>query len=213
MYRTNPVELSRDGGEMAHTPLSRAFQVVAIAASAGGVAALGAVLGALPETFPVPILVCQHVMRKRPSLLRQVLATRTRLRVVQGAPGQMPVGGQVYVAPPNWHLVIDRNGVLGLSDSRPENFCRPSADVLFTSVAKSYGVRAIAIVLTGHGRDGAMGARAIQQCGGFAIAQDERSSEVFEMPRAARDIGGADLTLPLNQIAPALQILVGASAE
>jgi two-component system, chemotaxis family, protein-glutamate methylesterase/glutaminase len=187
--------------------------VVAIAASTGGVVALRAVLGALPETFPVPILICQHVAKRRPSLLASVLASRTSLRVVQGASGQIPVGGEVYVAAPDRHMIVAPDGMLELSNSSPENFCRPSADVLFTSVAKSYGLGAIAVVLTGRGRDGAMGARAIQQCGGFAISQDEWSSDVFEMPRAARDVGGADLILPLSEIAPALQILVGASAE
>jgi two-component system chemotaxis response regulator CheB len=208
MYRTNSVELFRGSREPAHLPPGSPFGVVAIAASAGGVAALKALLGGLPATFPVPILVCQHVMRSRPSLLKSVLANRTRLRVVQGGRGEMPVGGNVYVAPPNRHMIVAPDGMLGLSDGCPENFCRPSADVLFRSVARFHGGRAIAVVLTGHGRDGAMGARAIQRCGGFAIAQDERSSGVFEMPLAARDLGGADLILPLDQIGPALQVLV-----
>jgi two-component system chemotaxis response regulator CheB len=183
------------------------FGILVIAASLGGISALGDVLAGLATDFPLPILVCQHVLRDRPSLLATVLGRRTGLRIAMAADGDLPTGGTVHVAPPDRHLMVHTDGLLKLSEEARINFCRPSADVLFRSVAASHGPRALAVVLTGRGRDGAQGVAAIRQRGGFAIAQDEASSEAFDMPLAARDIGQADLMLPLRQIPGALRVL------
>ena len=119
----------------------------------------------------------------------------------------------VYLAPPDRHMLIKRKGVLTLTDSELVNFVRPSADLLFESVAAAYGDRAIAVVLTGSGRDGALGVTAIKQRGGTVVAQDEASSEFFGMPSAAIKTGAVDFVLPLEEIAPTLTALVAAQAR
>ena len=118
----------------------------------------------------------------------------------------------VYLAPPDRHMLIKRKGVLTLTDSELVNFVRPSADLLFESVAAAYGPRALAVVLTGSGRDGALGVTAIKQRGGTVIAQDEASSEFFGMPSAAIKTGAVDHVLPLEDIAPRLVMLMTAGA-
>ncbi|WP_207541145.1 chemotaxis protein CheB [Sabulicella rubraurantiaca] len=182
-------------------------RVVGIAASLGGIQALTLVLKALPTDFPLPVLIVQHLRRGAPSILPEILARRTTLRVKSAVEGGRPLPGGVYVAPPDRHLLVRADGRFGLSSSAPVNFCRPSADALFRSMAETLGARAIAVVLTGLGRDGARGMEAIVRAGGAAIAQDETTAEAPDMPRAAVDIGHADLILPLNRIAFALTVL------
>lgn len=181
--------------------------VVAIASSAGGIQALKTLVGALPVCFPLPILICQHVLRSRPSMLPAILAYRTSLPVAAAGEGVRPMPGSIHVAPSNRHMLVRPDGRLGLSDDERVNHCRPAADVLFRSVAAVHGAAAIGVVLTGYGCDGAMGSRSIQRAGGFVISQDLRGAEVDEMPMASRDVGGADLVLPLDQIAAALDVL------
>src|SRR5438552_1430318 len=116
--------------------------------------------------------------------------------------------GAVYIAPPNRHLLVSPNGTLSLSDSELVYFVRPSADLLFESLAASYRQRAIAVVLTGCGQDGAMGVRAIKKMGGTVVVQDEASAEFTGMPQAAIDTGEVDFVLPLDEVAAALVTLV-----
>jgi two-component system, chemotaxis family, protein-glutamate methylesterase/glutaminase len=187
-----------------------AYDVVGIAASLGGVKALSRILADLPADFPLPILVVQHLHRKRPSMLARVLGHHTALRVTFAEEGDRPAPGRVYVAPPDRHLLVRADdGALGLSFGAPVNHCRPSADVLFRSLADTFGPRAIALVLTGMGHDGARGMEAVARAGGAAIAQDAASAEAAGMPRAAVEIGHADLILPLDRIAFALTVLAG----
>ena len=182
------------------------FGIVAIVSPLGGVAVLGGLLGGLPVGFPLPVLVCQHVRRGRPSLLPGILAPRMALRVA-AREGEAPAAGCVHVAPTDRHLVVRPDRALALDRGEPVNFCRPAADALFRSVAEAHGPRAIAVVLTGRGRDSSLGVRAVRARNGLAIAQDEGSSVAFDMPLAARDIGQADLVLPLGRIATALRLL------
>jgi two-component system chemotaxis response regulator CheB len=116
--------------------------------------------------------------------------------------------GTIYIAPPNHHLLIDPDATLSLSQTKLVHFVRPSADLLFESVAASFKERAIAVVLTGTGSDGATGVKAIKQMGGIAIAQDQESSECFGMPGAAIETGAVDWILPLDKIAATLVNLV-----
>jgi len=118
--------------------------------------------------------------------------------------------GHVYIAPPNRHLLVNSDGTLTLSESELVHFVRPSADLLFESVAGSHKERAIAVVLTGTGNDGSMGVRAVKKMGGTVIAQDQDSSEFFGMPGGAIATGDVDFVLPLRDIAPALVTLVTA---
>lgn len=184
------------------------FGVVAIAASAGGLHALEAILSGLQPGFAAPIVVVQHLSRSRESVMAQILGRKTALRVKQAEDGETIVPGCVYTAPSDHHLLVGAGGVLALTSTDLVHFVRPSADVLFESVAESYGSRAIVVVATGTGFDGATGVQAVKRSGGVVIVQDELSSEFFGMPGAAIDTGDVDLILPLDQIADALTRLI-----
>lgn len=185
----------------------RAFDVVTMTASLGGLAALAHVLGGLPADFPVPVLVVQHLSARFPSHLVELLAPRCALAVTWAEPGRLLRRGVIYVAPPDQHLLIGRTHNVRLTRQPHVSFVRPSADVLFESVAAAYRARAIAVVLTGTGRDGARGAGAIKRAGGRVLAQDEATCAAFGMPRAAITAGCVDFVLPLATIAPALVAL------
>jgi two-component system chemotaxis response regulator CheB len=184
------------------------FALVALAASAGGLKALSEVLGALPADFPAALVVVQHVDPRHRSLLAEILGKRTALGVRQAHEGDTLERGVAFIAPPNSHLLVNAGGSLSLTHTELVHFVRPSADLLFESAAASYKERAIAVVLSGSGRDGAMGVKAIKKMGGTVIAQDEKTSEFFGMPEAAAKTGIVDLVLPLQEIAPALRRMV-----
>jgi two-component system chemotaxis response regulator CheB len=190
-----------------HFP-NAAFDVVALAASAGGLTALSRVLSVLPADFPAAIVVVQHLDPRHRSLMADILSRRTLLRVKQAREGDRLSPGTVYIAPPNRHLLVNPDGTLSLSQSELVHFVRPSADLLFESVAASYKDRTIAVVLTGTGSDGNMGVQAIKKMQGTVIAQDEASAEFFRMPGAAIQTGCVDFILPLDEIPSALVTLV-----
>ena len=189
-------------------PADAAFDIVAMAASAGGLTALSRVLTDLPGDFPAAIVVVQHLDPRHRSLMATILSRRTSLQVKQAEEGEHVVAATVYIAPPNRHLLVNPDGTLSLSQSELVHFVRPSADLLFESVAASYRERAIAVVLTGTGSDGVMGVQAIKKMGGTVIAQDEATAEFFGMPSAAIQSGSVDFVLPLDEIAAALIALV-----
>lgn len=184
------------------------FDVVALAASAGGFRAVGRVLAELPADFPAAVLFVQHLSPDHPSHLPDLLARQTRLSVKAAAAGDPVRPGTVFVAPPGRHLVMGPGGRLDLSDAPRVHFCRPAADVLFRSMAVGLGARAVAAVLTGTGRDGADGVRAVRRAGGFTIAQDAATAEQFGMPATAIETRHVDLVLPLDRMAFALVTLV-----
>ena len=188
--------------------MDAAFDVVALAASAGGLTALSNVLADLPAGFPAGILVVQHLDPRHRSLMADILSRRTHLEVKQAEEGDRLAGGRVYIAPPNRHLLLNGDGSLSLTQTELVHFVRPSADLLFESVAAGYKDRAIAVVLSGSGGDGSMGVKAIKKMGGTVLAQDKMTSEFFGMPGAAIDSGNVDFVLPLEEIAPALVTLV-----
>jgi two-component system, chemotaxis family, protein-glutamate methylesterase/glutaminase len=190
-----------------------AFDIVAIAASAGGLKALSQVLAHLPAEFPTAVVIVQHLDPRYRSLMADILSRRTRLQVKQAEEGDPLRLGNVYIAPPNRHLLVNPDGTLSLSQSELVHFVRPSADLLFDSVAASYKDRAIAVVLTGTGNDGTMGVQAIKKMGGTVLAQDEETSEFFGMPSAAIHTGTVDFIFPLPEIAAALVSLVMASED
>lgn len=181
--------------------------IVAMASSAGGVNALSEVLSELPPGF-VPVVVVQHLDPHHRSLMAEILGRRTALRVCQAKEGDILAHGTVYVAPPDRHLLVNSDGSLSLTQTELVHFVRPSADLLFESVAASYRERAIAVVLTGSGSDGRMGVQAVKKMGGIVIAQDRASSEFFGMPGAAIASGFVDMVLALDRIAPVLVTLV-----
>lgn len=186
------------------------FDIVALAASAGGLKALTDVLAALPKDFPAALVVVQHLDPRHRSLMAEILGKRIAMPVKEAREGDFVEPGRVYVAPPNRHLLVNPDRTLSLTQTELVHFVRPSADLLFESAAASYRERAIAVVLSGSGSDGAMGVKAIKKMGGTVIVQDEKTAEFSGMPEAAVKTGEVDFVLPLADIAPALQTLIKA---
>lgn len=188
---------------------SAPFDIVAIAASAGGVTALGFVFQHLPLDFGAIVVCVQHLDPRHRSLIPQVVGRRSKLPVEMAAEGLSLEPGHIYMAPPDQHMLVNRDGSVSLAHTELVNFVRPSADLLFESVAAAFGERAIAVVLTGTGKDGALGVTAIKDRGGTVIVQDEATSEFFGMPSAAIHTGKVDFVLSLDEIPPALVTLLG----
>ncbi|MEU6380825.1 chemotaxis protein CheB [Streptomyces sp. NPDC046909] len=184
------------------------FEVVALASSAGGINALGTLLGALDADLPVPVLLVQHLDPRHRTVIAEVLDRRTPLSVKLAEDKERPRPGTVYIAPPDRHLLVGPAGRLALTDTELVHFVRPSADLLFESVAGAYGPRAIACVLTGTGKDGSMGVDAVKSRGGTVIVQDPATAEFKGMPDAAVGTGTVDFVLPLEEIAAVIRGLV-----
>jgi two-component system chemotaxis response regulator CheB len=182
--------------------------VVAIAASLGGMDALRSVLSALPASFPAAVLVVQHQQGGRVSRLASILDGCGPLPVSEAREGDRVEEGRVHLAPPDHHLLALEDGTLTLSSSPPEHFSRPSADVLFRSVALHFGARAIAVVLTGRLGDGSGGVSAVHAAGGVVLAQDPATARAASMPATSIRTGVVDRVLALEEIAPALVTLV-----
>jgi two-component system, chemotaxis family, protein-glutamate methylesterase/glutaminase len=186
----------------------RPFDLVVIAASAGGIPALQRLLSSLPQDFPVPVCIVQHRAVHAPDLLPRVLGRHTRLAVKASHPGDLMRGGTVYLAPADAHLIVNPDRTLDFMDGRRIRFVLSSANPLFASAAKATGKRTIGVVLTGSDSDGTDGVQAIKQEGGLVIAQDRATSEFFGMPESAIRTGAVDYVLPLDRIGPALDDLV-----
>lgn len=185
---------------------SRPRGAVAIVASAGGIRALIALLRSLPDGFPLPIFVAQH-LRRGPSGLDAILARHCALSVGWAADGAQPREGHVYLVPPGKRLRISAAG-FHLSQLPPASSSwLGSGDNLIDSVAALYGARSIAIALSGAMPAGVNGLRAVKACGGFAIAQDRASSESFEMPSAAIDFAKAEIVMPPERMASVMNII------
>ena len=175
--------------------------VVALVCSVGGLEAVSRVLAPLPTDLPAALLVLQHRSPDDPSMLAEVLARRTALPVATARDGDGLTPGRVLVAPAGQHMLVTPQRTIALIISGPVPPYRPSADLLLTSLALAVGPGAIAVVLSGHGNDGATGATAVDRFGGVVITSDELSSEVFTMPRATitRD-RIADHVVPLDDV-------------
>jgi two-component system, chemotaxis family, protein-glutamate methylesterase/glutaminase len=178
-------------------------ELVVIGASLGGPRALATLLRGLPPTFPVPIAVVQHIADGFTEGLASWLASESRLQVLEARDGERLRAGRVLVAPTGRHLLVS-DGIARLSDAPPVDTFKPSVTPLFLSAARVYGARACGVILTGMGRDGAEGLKAIHVAGGPTLAQDEATSAVFGMPRAAIELGAVDRILPIDDIARVL---------
>jgi two-component system chemotaxis response regulator CheB len=182
------------------------FDLIVIAASAGGIEALSTVLAALPADFPVPIALVQH--RRDGQVLPAILARRTGLAVKEAESGEPIRPRTLYVAPTDWHLTVAPDRTFALHDGRRIRHVLSSAIPLFSSAAQALPGRVIAVVLSGGGMDATDGVQAVKASGGIVIAQDEATSKTFGMSRAAIQTGCVDHVLPLAQIGPALVRLV-----
>ena len=179
------------------------YDVVAMGSSAGGLNALTRVLRSLPKNFPSSIVVVQHLSPEHKSWIANLLARSTQIKVKQAEHGEIMLPGTAYTAPPDEHLLVGP-GKIQLAHSQLVHFSRPSIDLLFESVAGTYGSRAISVVLSGSGRDGATGIRAMKEAGSITIAQDPEDAEFRPMPQAAVDTGCVDFVLPLEKIGSTL---------
>jgi two-component system chemotaxis response regulator CheB len=179
--------------------------IIVIGCSLGGLNALGILLGGLPEALPVPLVLVQHRGKESDDALCRVLGTRCQLRVTEPVDKEPLAPGHLYVAPADYHLLVDEKH-LALSTDAPVHYARPSIDVLFESAAESYGAGVVGVVLTGANQDGAAGAARIQQRGGRIVVQDPAFAESPPMPAAAIAATGVTPT-PLEEIAPLLVAL------
>jgi len=195
-------------------PAAQSLDIVAIGASTGGPGAVVEVLRKLPARFQVPILVVVHMNDPFGSAFTDWLDAQIDRRVVNPEHGASVASarGRVIVAPSDRHLVV-RERHMFLTRDQERHSCRPSVDVLFESIACGYGASAAACLLTGMGRDGALGLLKIREAGGVTIAQDEASSVIYGMPREAAALGAAVHILPIGEIGPRLAYLQGITAE
>jgi two-component system chemotaxis response regulator CheB len=188
------------------------YDIITIAASAGGLRPVRTILSMLPADFPGAILVAQH--RDGPARdYVEVLRTVTALSVREALHGEVPAAGTVYVAPGGRHLGVNEDGTLCTSRMDRIRWVRPSADFLLGSAAASYAERVIAVVVSGSGSDGTLGASAVRDQGGFVIAQNRATAEYFDMPIAAIEAGVVDVVLADHDIGYALTILTARATD
>ena len=182
---------------------------VVIGTSAGGVEALSVILPALPATFRPPVFVVLHLPRERPSLLTHIFESRCAVPRREAEDKEPIEAGTVYFAPPDYHLLIERDGTLALSRDDQVNFSRPSIDVLFESAAEAYHARLLGVILTGANSDGAAGLAAVRSAGGIAVVQDPAEAQAAAMVEAALARTAVDYVLPLRAIAALLRTIDG----
>lgn len=185
-------------------PSDQSISAIGIGVSTGGPQALSAVVSDLPVDFPVPILIAQHMPPVFTGLLAERLSALKGHTVREAVDGEVVKPGEILIAPGDHHLLVRRDKTViraQLNQEPPENSCRPSVDPLFRSIADTFGNKAIGIVLTGMGNDGANGCQAMRQTGAKVIVQDEETSVIWGMPGNVARRGLADRVLPLNQIA------------
>ena len=187
--------------------------IVAVGASWGGLDALRRLLGALPAELGAPVVVAQHRSpESHPTVLRDLLGAATRLQVCEAGDKEVLEDGKVYLAPPDYHLLVEEEHTLALTTDELVMWARPSIDVLFQSIAEAYRERSAAVVLTGANADGAAGLERIAELGGAALVQDPETAERSEMPRAALAAVPDAQVGTLEELAAALVGLCGTKA-
>jgi two-component system, chemotaxis family, protein-glutamate methylesterase/glutaminase len=189
-----------------------AIDAIVMGGSAGAIDALNAILPALPADFALPVAIVLHVLPSKPSLLTSVLGPRCAVRVKEVEDKEPLKGATVYVAPPNYHVLIERGGRFALSVDTPVHYSRPAIDVLFESAADVYGPRLLAVLLSGANNDGVQGLRAVVGKGGVSVVQSPETAAVATMPAAAVEAAQPTYVLPLAEIAPLL-LRLGAPSQ
>ena len=186
----------------------RHFKALVIGVSTGGVSALKYLLGALPVDFPIPVLIVTHITPQSDDSMAVLLNTLCSIRVKEADEQEVITSGTVYLAPANYHLLVERDGTLALSIDPPVNYARPSVDVLFESAAEVFGTELIGVILTGAGSDGSRGLLKIQNYGGITIVQDPADAEMDSMPQNALQLVRADYVASLKELPEIFRRLV-----
>ncbi|HVK72765.1 MAG TPA: chemotaxis response regulator protein-glutamate methylesterase [Kofleriaceae bacterium] len=176
-----------------------------IAVSTGGPAALSELIPALPGDLRLAVVIVQHMPAHFTAALAERLDTRSQLTVKEAAAGDRPMPGLALIAPGDHHVEFDDKGWVVLTEGPPVHGCRPAADVTMQSAARVYGRRTVGVVMTGMGKDGAAGAQAIKRADGKTFAQDQATSVIYGMPRAAIELGAIDEVVPLGDLAAMLR--------
>jgi len=192
-----------------HAQAAAAIPLVAIGCSTGGPRALAGILSRMPADFPAPIVIVQHVDAQFAGGLADWLREQAVIPVSLAAEGTHPEPGRAYVAGTNDHLVIGKDRAFHYTPDPVDNPFRPSVDALFASLEANWKHPGIAALLTGIGRDGARGLLGLRKAGWHTIAQDEASSVIYGMPKAAADLGAAVEIQPLERIPDAIMARVG----
>ena len=181
--------------------MMRRLDFIVIGGSVGALAPLLDIVGALPDALTAPIGIVLH-LPARPSVLPELIARVTRRAVHEAEDKQVLAPNTIHIAPPNYHMLVERTGTIALSVDEPVNFSRPSIDVLFESAADAFGARLAGLVLSGSNADGAAGLARVERVGGIALVQAD--AEYPEMPNAARRRAGAARMLAAPEVAPFL---------
>ena len=176
------------------------YKAIAVGVSAGGMKALMEIFKNLKADFPIPILVTQHLYPLGDSCLAELLTRATLLNVKEASDKEEIKTGCIYLAPPDYHLLVERNGTISLSNEEKVNHSRPSIDVMFESAASAWGPGLIGIILTGANNDGSAGIKIIKEFGGLTIAEDPKTAEHSVMPMFAINTGKIDKVLTLSEI-------------
>lgn len=203
-HKSSPVARAFPASAEPRVPPALTCGLLAVGSSAGGPVALSKLLSGLPQGFKVAVVIIQHVDAAFASGMADWLALQSHVPVRVACDGDRPTPGQVLLAATNDHLRLDAKGTLRYSAEPAESFYRPSVDAFFGDVAMSWKGAAVGVLLTGMGRDGAIGLKAMRDRGFYTVTQDRASSAVFGMPKAAAELGAAVEILPLEQIAGAV---------
>lgn len=196
-----PVPTNASGAVTFKSPI----EVLCVGSSTGGPNALSDFFKGIPATFPVPIVIVQHMPVMFTRILAERLTSESAIKTFEGEEGMIVRPGEAYVAPGGKHMEVVRRGnetVLTLHEGPQENSCRPAVDVLFRSVVKAYGMSTFGVIMTGMGRDGCSGCELIRQAGGKVLIQDQETSVVWGMPGAVFEAGLADRVVPLAELSP-----------
>jgi len=189
------------------------IEAIVLGASAGAIEALNAILASLPAEYPLPLMIVVHLPREGGSALAELYRFKCRLRVKEAEDKEPIHAGIVYFAPPDYHLLVEPDRRLSLSNEEPVQFSRPSIDVLFESAADAYGQSLLGIVLTGANCDGACGLKAISGAGGYVVVQDPESAQSPMMPQAALAACPEARVLNLQELAAFLREVASAGSN
>jgi len=180
---------------------ARTYKAIVIGASAGGLHALKALFNRLENAFSIPIIIVQHISPTAENYLIHILSETGKLKVKEADEKEVPRSGHAYLAPPNYHLLVETDHTFTLTIDERVNYARPSIDVLFETAAEAYKEQLIGIILTGANADGSRGLKKIHELGGLVIVQDPESAEVDSMPRAALKATPVDHVVTIEEMA------------